>query len=818
MGSARVQYEMERTLPSLQLAATHGLFSKEVELRSITQRRREFENALVRRKALVADFQKYLHFEEELETLRVLRVTRLKDQNEISRQDMIKMQKEAISHMVSIYERGVKRLKFHYELWEAYIRWAHSKKMRVVVSRVSARALSLFPNRVDLWLMVANIEFNDHQSASTARALLQRGLRLNSISHPASIQVQADERPKKKFKKGRLEEDESIKVLHISPAGNKADDRASMILSDKELDLVRIWIEYIRMELVFLERLRRRRNVLGISGDMEQSAARMADSVPNEDMTGIDDQVPVSNDGETAPLSIKSIVEGNEVQEAPSSESLLLGAIPKSALRSAISLLSANSLPPKTHFVFLLALASLVQQFPFYNDTEGVRSSLLTLIQQTVQDRFPNNSNALLFVSSASLLNATNQSKLANLSDLELKEELLDGSELKVASHLHSHPLNAEAIFLDCVNLSKGYTVEKEDKITEDYLFDLLGQNMRKVKQSAQVATFIRNIIDDLRDRTLRTYSPNGSHLAFQLRLIAFFESSVGQLDGVSSLEQYLHGCARRVVHDARRLQCDDAEMEREAWKGRIRALHLLKSKGEVKSTVIKLEGRLWETCLKFAKDEALVLQYARLMTLCAELPALTHQELLERWNRVQCHGAGKASPEVWSEWASWVKGLTMKDTKWKVIELQKALYRTSSSPNVHQDLLKIYILDCESSGAFADRIRFIEKKAYPQPSFWRWAIAFLQGSQYASVSMVDDLYTKLLTREENSVDDSCAYLRFLMLKADDPTKGVETFRRILTRMKDDVQKKTILEQEWENVCLELRDDDTVDRESRSSR
>jgi hypothetical protein len=812
MGSARVQYEMERTLSSLQLATRYGLFSKEVELRAITQRRRAFENALVRRHALVQDYLDYLKFEEDLEVLRVLRVTRLKDQNEIPRSDMIKMQKEAISHIISIFERGVKRLKFNYLLWETYISWAHRKKMRVVVSRISARALSLFPNKVELWLLVANIEMNDFQSASTARALLQRGLRLNSISHSASIQVQAEERPKKKIKRGKSDEAEPIKTLHITPAGNEVDDRATMIMSDKEQSLVRLWIEYIRMELVFLERLRRRRVVLGISGGTQEAALAREEKTLDEDEHGGIEEVPVNNDGEVAPPTLESIKEGAEMQEMTTSESLLLGSIPKSALRSAVSLQSANSMPPKTHFVFLLALTNLVQQFPFYNDTEGVRSGLLQVIQQAAQSRFPTNSNAMLFTSAAPLLDSTTQSKLEELSELELKEELYDSKELKAAANLcpRSEESCVDKILSDCLQFTKGYTAEKEDKITEEYLFHLLEQNLKQVPQSTQMLTFLKTILDSIRDRSLRLDQPGGSHMAYQLRLIGFLEESVGSMtEGGGSLKKFLYACFKRVLHDAKELHCQDVEIEREGWRGQYKALIGVENQDEVKGKLRKMEGRLWETCEQYPSDETLILCYAQVMALSSRLATLSLEELLDRWNRVHHHEAGKVSGDAWSGWADWVKQVEERDAKWKVAQFEGAISKTVGSPSTHQILLEIYLSDSRSKAELVQRIGYIGRKAYPQASFWRFTIGVVGSSPYEfsgeeERDLTKELYVKL-TRSGEDVDDYCAYLRFLMYKAGDPLQRLQVFQDLSSRLRDTVDKKTTLEQEWEKICLDLR-------------
>ncbi len=68
----RVTYQLERSLPSLDLLHTHGLFTRP-ELQALTSQRQRHEANLVRRVALWEDFVSYIKFEEDTEKLRLLR-------------------------------------------------------------------------------------------------------------------------------------------------------------------------------------------------------------------------------------------------------------------------------------------------------------------------------------------------------------------------------------------------------------------------------------------------------------------------------------------------------------------------------------------------------------------------------------------------------------------------------------------------------------------------------------------------------------------------------------------------------------------------
>lgn len=805
MGSARVQYELERTLPSLQLAAIHGLFSKETELRAITQRRRQFENALVRRHAIARDFHQYIHYEEELEKLRVLRVTRLKEVNKIPRQDMIKMQKEAIAHIVSIFERGVRRLRYDLDLWRYYITWAHRRKMRVVVSRVSARALALFPNKVDLWLLVADHELNDYQGASTSRALLQRGLRLNSISHSRGIQMQALDRPKKKVRRSDHDQTELAKSLAIISAGNKEEDEATLILTEAEKDLIRIWIQYIRMELVFIEKLRRRRMVLGILEDPIEDAIAEdeAAEVAAEEEAGAD-QVPINNEGEVAPTSIKSMKQG--VEPSQSSNALLQGAIPKAALRSAISLESPSSLPPKAHFALLLSMADLVLTFPFYEDREGLRSSLLKDICQTIQARFPTDPNAMLLVSSFPLLDQIQQSVLASSDEIDLREELQDGRLLKEASIL-SASSSIDEMFEQAQSIARSSIADEREAgyIVYTYLLSLIKNSFEKIKQTSQVVSWIKTIIDSIHDKTLSLVQPSGAHLAIQLRLIRFFQELVESRTIRDALNPYLKACYQRIVNDAKKLHCDDLELERELCKGRL--VEVVEASKGKQAKAVKIVERMWRGCERYPSDKVLLLLYAKAIFECFECNILEQEDSRKKWTRVLNHGAGKESALIWNVWLDWI--MISQDEKWKIVQLEGAMSKTMSNPEAHEVLLKGYLSADLSHNDLLNRIAYIEKRAYPQSSLWRWMICEIKRwnlSKKERSHLVKRLYTKLMQTSDTKVEDYNAYLRFLVLEQNDPTDGLKVFQEARSRFSIDASKKIILEEEWKTICQSIRE------------
>ena len=128
-----------------------------------------------------------------------------------------------------IFERAVKKFKSDVGLWVQYIEVAKREKADALVGRIVARcvlhmvclgmtdcgdrAIQLHPKETGLYIMGASHEL-EQLSVSGARTLLQRGIRMNG-------------------------------------------------------DSIDMWTEYVKMEMGFIERLRRRWEVLGIEMEEE---------------------------------------------------------------------------------------------------------------------------------------------------------------------------------------------------------------------------------------------------------------------------------------------------------------------------------------------------------------------------------------------------------------------------------------------------------------------------------------------------------------------------------------------------------------------
>lgn len=386
----RVQYALERSLPQLQLLDREGILSKE-ELRSVTSQRRGFEARLIRRKAEKHDFVLYLEFEEDLNQLILLRArTREREAAQHARErgesDKAKLlprqffAKQAASFSavcLGIYERMVRKFRWDVDCWERYLSFAKMRRMRTVAGRVYARALALHPKVVPLWLSAADYELNANADTTAARALLQRGLRMNPLTHAGP------EARGSKQRRGARASDESPVRWDPTPY---------------EMDVLRLWLEYFRMELVFIERLRRRWKLLGLdageasvsAGDQDanafRSARRSAQAVRLDaaDSEGADDSEEEGADDVEG--TDEALAEEEEEAEAGPDEDDPEGAqrgtapaagasaIPRghqSVMHGSIPLVLLTSLttmvPAQLQLYLYVGLFSLLASFPFFD-------------------------------------------------------------------------------------------------------------------------------------------------------------------------------------------------------------------------------------------------------------------------------------------------------------------------------------------------------------------------------------------------------------------------------------------------------------------
>ncbi|XP_015866930.2 uncharacterized protein LOC107404490 [Ziziphus jujuba] len=208
-----VQYRMERMVNEFDDLERRGLFTRR-EIAEIVKQRRKFEYRLKRPSPLKQDFLAYIDYETQLDKLRRLRkksVARELKEKGINANKK-KMKKSVsdyagVSRIVEIYRLAVMRFKGDIELWFRYLEFCRERK-NGRMKKVLAQVIRFHPKVPGIWLYAAAWEFDHNLNVAAARALMQSGLRMCPT----------------------------------------AED---------------LWVEYLRMELTYLNKLRARKVALG---------------------------------------------------------------------------------------------------------------------------------------------------------------------------------------------------------------------------------------------------------------------------------------------------------------------------------------------------------------------------------------------------------------------------------------------------------------------------------------------------------------------------------------------------------------------------
>ncbi|KAJ2512506.1 U3 snoRNP protein, partial [Coemansia sp. RSA 1939] len=225
-----VQYHLEQMVPELEDLERKGLFSKQ-ELRALVKKRTKFEYSLKRRRAAVGDFLRYVEYEANVNALRRERKRRLRPAAGSSGKK--KSATTTVSdysidqRIISIFERAVVRHSEDKRLWIQFIAFVRGLGASSsgddtdgggysrLLSRLYGRAIAAHPRDPKMWIMAADYQLGDTANGAAARALMQRALRVNPESRE-------------------------------------------------------LWAEYLRLELLLVDKIRTRRRVLGIDGEAKK--------------------------------------------------------------------------------------------------------------------------------------------------------------------------------------------------------------------------------------------------------------------------------------------------------------------------------------------------------------------------------------------------------------------------------------------------------------------------------------------------------------------------------------------------------------------
>jgi tetratricopeptide (TPR) repeat protein len=198
----RVQELMEAMVPELEDLTKRSLCSA-LEVKALIRKREQAEYALHKRAPMRDDFLRALQLEMNLEKLLHARRRR----TGLPKRGAAEF---AIRKRVNfIFDRALRRFKGDEQLWLQWIDYAQHTRAHARLTRIFARAVALLPRSAVLWIRAASFELEVRNNVSAARRLLQRALRAN--------ETDAD-----------------------------------------------LWHAYFRLELLFLHRVRSRREKLGL--------------------------------------------------------------------------------------------------------------------------------------------------------------------------------------------------------------------------------------------------------------------------------------------------------------------------------------------------------------------------------------------------------------------------------------------------------------------------------------------------------------------------------------------------------------------------
>lgn len=171
-----VELRLENGVNELEQLERIGLFSNE-EIKTIVNKRKAFEYRLQRPKRTKEDYLKYINYEESLLKL----IKRRRDK--IGYQHKYKEIEYFISLRVStLFRRVIAKHQGDVDLSFDYINFRKSVGLKENLSAIYARMLQIHNSNPNVWIAAAKWEFEDNCSPDSARALLQRGLRYNPES------------------------------------------------------------------------------------------------------------------------------------------------------------------------------------------------------------------------------------------------------------------------------------------------------------------------------------------------------------------------------------------------------------------------------------------------------------------------------------------------------------------------------------------------------------------------------------------------------------------------------------------------------------
>ncbi|KAG9232148.1 U3 small nucleolar RNA-associated protein 6-domain-containing protein [Amylocarpus encephaloides] len=266
--SDKARFYLERAVPQLQEFKEKKMFT-EHEIRTLVKKRSDFEHKVLGRGSQPVDFAKYAAWEISLEHLRQKRCQRLRIKDSTSFSGQ--------ARIFSIFDRATKKHPGDVALWMSYLECAREAKAMKKFKEVWTAAIRLHPTKSELWLYAAKWALQTEADMNGARSYMQRGTRFCT--------------------------------------------------TNKEL-----WIEYAKLEMIYLAKIAMRRRILGLDVDNKMDTDETVEGNDAEDsgefMAFPDFDEPKDKPNTLKLGMIKGVSVESEATKDPMSTPALNGAIP----------------------------------------------------------------------------------------------------------------------------------------------------------------------------------------------------------------------------------------------------------------------------------------------------------------------------------------------------------------------------------------------------------------------------------------------------------------------------------------------------------
>lgn len=246
-------------------------FYPQEEIRTLVKKRSDFEHKVCGRGSTAVDYARYAAWEMSLEHLRQKRCKRLriKGSSTFSGQ----------ARIFKIFDRGTERHKHDVSLWMSYLECAREAKATQKFKTILTSAIRLHPAIPDFWLYAARWTLQSEADMNGARSYMQRGTRFCTTG-----------------------------------------------IRSKEL-----WIEYAKLEMIYLAKISARRRILGLDVDSEaEEDEEMEDASEEPGFNTSADviAIPDFKSNSLRPKMMEGVEVDSEAKKDPMDTPALNGAIP----------------------------------------------------------------------------------------------------------------------------------------------------------------------------------------------------------------------------------------------------------------------------------------------------------------------------------------------------------------------------------------------------------------------------------------------------------------------------------------------------------